>query len=166
VSGGAKVRPARPDELPILATIERASAGLFEEIGMHLEASVPVAERGEAPLVALVAGQPPVGFVWLELVGGEPHVEEIAVMRSAGRRGVGRALLEAACTWARDSGYRSVTLCTFRDVPWNGPFYRSAGFVELEPDELGPELLAIRATERANGLDAFGPRLVMIRHLD
>jgi GNAT superfamily N-acetyltransferase len=165
MSGAAAVRPARVDEWPLLASIERRSGGRFTEIGMDLSASVPVAERGTVPLATLVAGEPPAGFVWLEPVCGEAHVEELAVLPSAGRRGLGRALLDAACAWAVAAGYRAVTLCTFRDVPWNGPFYRSAGFVELESDRWCPELTQIRAMERANGLDDLGPRVVMIRPL-
>lgn len=124
-----------------------------------------MADRGELPLAAFVAGDPAVGFVWLVLVCDEPHVEEVAVVPRHGRRGLGRALLEEACRWAAASGYRRVTLCTYRDVPWNGPFYRSAGFSELAEAEWCPELAEVRAAERANGLDDFGPRVVMVRAL-
>ncbi|MGH9075367.1 MAG: GNAT family N-acetyltransferase, partial [Acidimicrobiales bacterium] len=137
----------------------------FAHIGLHLEASVPTADRGELPLAAFVAGDPPVGFVWLMLVGGQAHVEAIAMAPGSGRQGIGRALLERACEWAQGAGYRRVTLCTFRDVPWNGPFYRSAGFEDLPEKEWCDELTALRATERANGLDEEGPRVVMVRAL-
>lgn len=132
---------------------------------MALEASVPVAERGELPLAAFVVGEPPVGFVWLTLVCGQPHVEEVAVRTDAGRRGLGRALLEAACGWGGAAGYERMTLCTFAEVPWNGPFYRSAGFQELAPEHWCEELAAIRAAERENGLDDAGRRVVMVRPL-
>jgi GNAT superfamily N-acetyltransferase len=131
---------------------------------MDLEAT-PVADRGEVPLAVFVSGDPPVGFVWLTLVCGQAHVEEVAVLQRAGRHGVGRSLLEAACAWARGSGYDRVTLCTFADVPWNGPFYRSAGFVELAPEDWCDELALLRAAERRNGLDDVGTRLVMVRRL-
>lgn len=159
------VRAARPDEFALLGAVEAEAGVRFAEFGMFLEAPVSVADRGEVPLAVFVAGDPPVGFAWVLPVCGEPHLEELAVIPSAGRRGLGRALVEAVCTWAGDAGYRSVTLCTFRDVPWNAPFYRAAGFVELAPDAWCPELAAMRATERANGLDEAGARAVMIRHL-
>jgi GNAT superfamily N-acetyltransferase len=161
----AEVRPARPEEFALLGPIETAAGVRFAHIGVHLEAPTPVADRGELPLAVFVAGDPPVGFVWLTLVGGQAHVEEIAVAPGWGRRGIGRALLERACEWAHDTGHHRVTLCTFRDVPWNGPFYRSAGFEELPETEWGDELAALRATERANGLDEAGPRVVMVRAL-
>ena len=161
----ADVRAARLEEFALLGAIEGQAGVRFLELGLSLETPVPVAERGEVPLAAFVAGDPPVGFAWVNLVCGEPHLEELAVLPSAGRRGLGRALVEGVCAWAKDADYRSVTLCAFRDVPWNGPFYLSAGFVELSPDRWGPELASIRATERANGLDGAGARVVMIRYL-
>jgi GNAT superfamily N-acetyltransferase len=159
------VRAARPDEFSLLESIEGQAGRLFEEAGLLLDTSVPVAEQGQVPLAVLVAGEPPVGFAWVNQVCGAPHLEELAVIPSAGRRGLGRALLEGVCSWADGAGFPSLTLCTFRDVPWNGPFYRSAGFVELESGAWCPELAAIRAAEGANGLDDVGVRVVMIRRL-
>jgi GNAT superfamily N-acetyltransferase len=160
-----EVRPARPEEFALLGAIETESGERFEQIGLHLGADLPIAERGEIPLAVYVAGDPPVGFVWMNLVDGRPHVEQISVLTAAGRQGVGRSLLEAACSWAQAAGYPGVTLCTFRDVAWNGPFYRSAGFVELEAGEWGPDVAALRRAERANGLDDLGARVVMLRRL-
>jgi hypothetical protein len=54
-----------------------------------------------------------------------------------------------------------VTLTTYADVPWNGPWYARHGFAELA--ELTPELARLRAAERAAGLDRHGRRLVMSR---
>jgi catechol 2,3-dioxygenase-like lactoylglutathione lyase family enzyme len=45
-----------------------------------------------------------------------------------------------------------VTLSTFRDVPWNGPFYRKHGFRELQPAEWTPGMRAIREKEAHHGL--------------
>jgi GNAT superfamily N-acetyltransferase len=159
------VRPARPEEFALLGPIEREATQRFIEIGVPLAASVTTAEGGGIPLAVFVAGEPPVGFLWMTLVGGMPHVEEVAVLRSAGRRGIGRSLLEAGCRWAEAAGYEGITLCTFRDVPWNGPFYRSAGFVELEAAAWSAELVSIRQHERDNGLDEAGARIVMVRRL-
>ncbi len=132
---------------------------------MHLGASISVADRGELPLAAFVAGDPPVGFAWLTLVCGHAHLEQISVVPGHGGRGLGRALLEGAIGWATEAGYPCITLCTFRDVAWNGPFYRSAGFVEVEEEECCEELREIRGGERSNGLDELGVRVVMIRPL-
>lgn len=157
------VRPARPDEFALLGPIECEATERFVEIGLPVAVVIPTAQRGEIPLAAFVVGQPPVGFLWMTQVGDLAHLEEVAVLRSHGRQGIGRSLLEAGCGWAEAAGYDAVTLCTFRDVPWNGPFYRSAGFVEFEMAEWSPELASIRASEQANGLDDIATRVVMIR---
>ena len=57
-----------------------------------------------------------------------------------------------------------MTLTTFRDVPWNGPYYERCGFRVVEPGELGPGLRRIRAAEVARGLDAE-PRVAMRQDL-
>jgi hypothetical protein len=46
-----------------------------------------------------------------------------------------------------------VTLTTFRDVPWNAPYYERIGYRALREDEIGPELRALMAREAGHGLD-------------
>jgi hypothetical protein len=67
--------------------------------------------------------------------------------------------VNAVSDWARYRGLPAVTLTTFRDVPWNGPFYAKLGFRELS--ELSPGLAAMREHERAIGDDDFGTRIAM-----
>ena len=103
-------------------------------------------------------GDPPVGFVCVELVDGAPHIWQLSVLPEHGRRGVGRALLQAACDWARAEGFATVTLTTYRDVPWSTPFYATLGFTALDTLRPGSR----RSTsERAMGDDDFGTRLAM-----
>jgi len=109
--------------------------------------------------LVLAAGAPAVGFICVVLVDGEAHIDQLSVLPDHGGRGTGRALLEAAIAWARASGLSGVTLTTFRDVPWNAPFYRRVGFVDVT--DLPPGLAAVRAHERAVGDDDFGPRVAM-----
>ena len=67
--------------------------------------------------------------------------------------------MTATSAWATSEGFDAITLTTYRDVPWNGPFYESLGYVTI--GDLTPELSAIREHERAIGDDDFGPRIVM-----
>jgi len=60
------------------------------------------------------------------------HVADLGLMVAAPyrRRGIGRALLEQAVRWARESGVRKLELHVF---PWNTPalrLYESFGFVQ------------------------------------
>ena len=58
-----------------------------------------------------------------------------------------------------------VTLTTFRDVPWNRPWYQRMGYVVLAEDDLGPGLHARRRQEDADGLPAE-LRVCMRREVD
>jgi hypothetical protein len=46
-----------------------------------------------------------------------------------------------------------VTLTTYRDIPWNAPFYRRLGFEELTAAELTPDLREIVLAEAKKGLE-------------
>lgn len=107
----------------------------------------------------LVVDDPPIAFIVVELIDGAAHIWQLSVHPDHARRGIGSALINAATDWARANDLDAITLTTFRDVPWNGPFYASLGFVVI--DDLTPELAAIRDHERVIGDDAFGPRVAM-----
>jgi GrpB-like predicted nucleotidyltransferase (UPF0157 family) len=80
-----------------------------------------------------------VGFALVEHEEGEePLLDELDVLRSHGQRGIGRLLVYTVKRWAQDSGHRGVTLTTFREIPWNAPFYESCGFRETGPDPAHP----------------------------
>jgi hypothetical protein len=57
-----------------------------------------------------------------------------------------------------------MTLTTFCDVPWNGPYYTRLGWSTLRAADLTPELAATRQHERDLGLDEW-PRQAMAKNL-
>lgn len=155
------MRAPRLDELERLRDIERAAGVLFAEAGMSeiaahepdsVEALARYVRAGRAWVVEGDADLP-VGYAVVDVVDGNAHLEQISVHPDAGRRGLGTALVQHVCAWARDHGYPAVTLTTFADLPWNAPFYAKLGFGVLTEDELGPELRALRDDETAHGLD-------------
>ena len=156
---GPTIRQARPEEYTGLRRIEFEADQLFASVGIGPFTNDDAEDRFDQAALVLVVGDPPVGFVCVELVDGIPHIWQLAVHPDHGRQGLGRALVEAACEWARSERFDAITLTTYRDVPWNGPFYESLGFVTL--DVLTPGLHAIREHERAIGDDDFGPRVAM-----
>jgi GNAT superfamily N-acetyltransferase len=125
------VRPARPGELALLPDLEEASDTLFAALGIGPLPAASTPEDLAAALAVLVVGDPPQGFVRIDPLAGGAHLEQLSVHPDHGRRGLGRALVRAAVDWAGQAGFGEVTLATYRDVPWNGPFYVSEGFVEL-----------------------------------
>ncbi len=128
-----RIRAARPDELAALPGVEAAADTLFDALGIGPLPVPATREELAGALVVLVAGDPPVGFCRIDAVGAGAHLEQLSVRPDQGRRGLGRALLRAACAWAADRGHPELTLATYRDVPWNGPFYASEGFEEVGP---------------------------------
>ena len=128
-----RIRPVRPDELPLLPPLEAAADTLFEPLGIGPLPGPSTPQQFGAALVVLVAGEPPVGLCRIDAVGDLAHLEQLSVHPDHTRRGLGRSLLRAAVEWAASHGYGELTLCTYRDVAWNGPFYASEGFVEDGP---------------------------------
>lgn len=106
-----------------------------------------------------------VGFLIADLVDGAAHIEEVDVALAAGRRGHGSRLITHVARWASTARLSALTLTTFRDVPWNAPWYLRQGFRVLFDAELTPDLAARRARENAQGLPAE-LRVVMRRELD
>ena len=164
-----KIVHARQHHLSLLPDIELAAAALL--VG-HAPASVlneTTAEQdfweaqAQGRLWVALAGDAPVGFAHVEILGsGTAHLEEIDVHPDHGRRGLGTRLVAAVCEWAASAGYRELTLTTFRDVPWNMPFYARLGFQEVPAGELSAELIAVVLDETRRGLDP-ARRVVMRR---
>ena len=157
------VRPVRPEELVLLPELERASDTIFSTLEIGPLPPPGTVEELRAALVVLVAGDPPVGFVRVDGQDGAVRLEQLAVHPDHGRHGIGRALVQAACRWAAEAGYDEVTLATYRDVPWNGPFYASAGFVERGSVDEWCRARG-RPTE-APVMARFGARVIMSRPL-
>jgi N-acetylglutamate synthase-like GNAT family acetyltransferase len=95
-----------------------------------------------------------VGFALVKMLADDlPHLEEIDVHPSHGRRGLGTALVRKVCEWATLRGHVMLTLTTFRAAAWNLPFYVRLGFEEIPRETLRPELAAVVSEEAHRGLD-------------
>jgi len=170
---GLVVRAAVATDLPRLQEIERAAGAAFRDLGMSLVADddpFTLAElqawvdAGRAWVAVLPDHEHADGYLVLDLVDGAAHIEQVSVHPDAARRGVGARLVEHAAEWAAGHGFTALTLTTFREVPWNGPYYERLGFRYLEAADEGPGLRTVRDHERAHGLDAW-PRASMRRDL-
>jgi ribosomal protein S18 acetylase RimI-like enzyme len=166
-----RIREARSDEFGAVAAIERAAGSLFDswrdrvalDDGTPTKPAMLEEARARGDLIVAVGeDDAPVGFCFLGEVDGEGHLWELDVHPDHGRKGIGRALVEFTIETMRARGYAGVTLTTFRDVPWNRPFYETAGFVVIQPD--GPGMQAIVVKEESLGLD-FTERCAMRRAL-
>ena len=154
------IRDPRPEELERLREIERDAGLLFNTVGMDdIAAHEPFSVEELAAYLrddrvwVLVHEDDVVGYVLVDVVDGVGHLEQLSVLPDFGRRGYGAALLAHVCEWARRRDLGAVTLTTFEQVPWNGPYYARHGFRVLAEDEIGPELRQLRDEEAAHGLD-------------
>jgi ribosomal protein S18 acetylase RimI-like enzyme len=128
----------------------------------YAEAGLERAARERRAWVAVEDGTI-VGFAVAWVVDGEGHLDELAVRPAHGRRGVGRALVDAVVAWTAAQGLTSITLTTFRDVPWNAPYYEKLGFHVVST--LTPALQAVFDEQASWGLDP-SLRVVMRRSLE
>lgn len=155
-----QIRLARPDEIGRVREIEDESGAIFNGTGLideSLDVSFPLDDLrhlvgiGQV-WVACGSDAVPVGMVIASIREGAVYVEELDVLPAHARRGLGTRLLTTVVEWARARGQSALTLSTFRDVPWNGPFYRKNGFRDLEPAEWTPGMRMIREEEIRHGL--------------
>ncbi|NDU73927.1 GNAT family N-acetyltransferase [Actinomadura sp. DSM 109109] len=157
-----EVRTARDADLPGLAGIENSGDAMFRAIGIEFPPGPTVIEDMIAKGAEIVvAGDPPVGFAAVEELDGAAHLEQISVRGDLVGRGIGALLLREVKARAAAAGLPGVSLLTFRDVPWNGPWYARHGFAELPPERWGPGIRSYWDAEIEAGLHALGPRLAM-----
>jgi GNAT superfamily N-acetyltransferase len=167
-----QIRLARPDDIARLIEIEASGGALFEALGMTLPVLLepPTANDFTGPVdedrVWLMAGDDgvPVAHIRTEAVDGNAHLSQVSVHIDNARRGFGRLLIDHVVALSLAQGFTEMTLTTYCDVPWNGPYYERLGWRRLADADLGPQLAAIRAEERSVGLDTW-PRTAMTRKI-
>ena len=154
---GALIRRAETADFARLREIEVLAGAAFAEVGMpEIAGHAPPSDevlghftRAARAWVHLADGA--VGaYLLARVIDGCAHVEQVSVDPRLRGRGLGRALIDHLAGWARERGMPALTLTTFRDVPWNAPYYRRIGFAEV-PAVGG--LAALVAEEAGHGLD-------------
>ncbi|OAE41483.1 GCN5 family acetyltransferase [Enterobacter cloacae] len=161
-----EIRPTTCDDATALPAIERAAGQRFRDVPelawladgdvISVEDHLGYAARGLSWL-ALADGCP-VGFILAEAHPSSLFIVELSVDLDWQGQGIGRRLINRVAERARALGLASLTLTTFRDVPWNAPFYARLGFDMMAT--LTPELHQKREEEAAHGL-AYGSRCAM-----
>ncbi|MCJ0906306.1 GNAT family N-acetyltransferase [Rhodococcus sp. ARC_M6] len=166
------IRSARESDLIAIQSIERAAGLPFTEIGMAFVAGdePPSIEAlrefvvSDKAWVSTDLDDKPVAYLLVEIVDGNAHLDQVSVHSDYAHRKIGLALLNHMVEWAREHDLPAVTLTTYTEVPWNGPYYERFGFRYLAETEETPGLKKIRAAELAHGLDQW-PRACMFRAL-
>lgn len=157
------IRPITQNELPLLAAVHQSSIRAFEQIPeLARECKLPplppeLLERFEV-LVAIDRPSRPddtsidktsitsdhqemvVGFVAVRCLDRAKFIAMICVAQECQGKGVGTALLDRVIAETKAQGGGTLSLTTFRDVPWNGKWYQRMGFREMSDQEVEHEL--------------------------
>ena len=168
------IRSASERDVPLLPIIEQRAAALFLDRAEHLgltaeglqhvtsEDVLACAQQQGRLWVATVNSGEVVGFALVILVDDLAHLKEVDVLPEHGRQGIGTALVQTVCAWARGLGIPAVTLSTFREVPWNAPFYARLGFQVVSPIEVSPGHVELMNRESDRGLRS--DRRILMRY--
>lgn len=155
------IRVAKAEDASLLPEIERSAAARFRSMAdlAWIADSEPTPGEVYLPMIAAgtvwVAEDPKgslEGFLAAEQADAELHIWEVNVLSQHQGRGIGRRLIEAARAYTEAAGLSALTLTTFRDVPWNSPFYARLGFEMLPTSSVGPRLGSILEREAGLGL--------------
>ena len=153
---GYEIRYAEKLDIPALIASDQAASELFRPTGLipdlaAIPESVPVDVLSNAiddgMLLAVADEEGVVGFALSRLKGSFLYLEQLSVHPDHGRKGLGGALVRHVFALAEEHKATSVALSTFRDLAWNGPFYKSLGFKEIPRNKMTPWMLEIEAIQ-------------------
>jgi GNAT superfamily N-acetyltransferase len=152
---GYSIRSARIEELTLLAHIEQSAAIRFLDTPYSFLVDAKplslgfVQQRFQAGQVWVAVDRQDtvIGFAVTREVDDTLYLQEIDIEPKHGQKGLGYSLVNMVRSWAKLSGYGVMSLSTFRDIPWNAPFYSKLGFRILDESELTAGFQRIRLQE-------------------
>ncbi len=153
---GYAIRAAQLADIPQFSLIESAAAKLFEPTGLLANATdhdnipatvfVDAIPEGLAYLVEHEADGV-VGFSLCSVRKPDLYLDQVAVYTDHCRKGLGTALISTVIKDARARKLKTVSLSTFRNVPWNAPYYARLGFKEIPRKNLTKWMLELEALQ-------------------
>lgn len=135
-----------------LQQIERAAAELFRGSDLidvdamavtSLHDHIDCIENGIS--IVAEAHDRIAGFIIGELHDDVAYLRELDVDPTFQQRGIGAQLVEAFVNRARANDARATYLSTFRTPPWNAPFYRRLGFIDVDHADYLPWMTELEA---------------------
>jgi len=166
------IRKPRSSDIPALANVERSAAEIFRTANLDFLVDNPTVDpyllvamaNANHLWIAADKFDQPIGFAGGEFLDGNFHIVEVSVARDSQGMGIGKALMAAMVEQIRWEGFKAMTLTTFRDLPWNAPWYARLGFFEVNAQEMGRTYEEILEIEATHGLDVKS-RCVMVKAL-
>lgn len=83
------------------------------------------------------------GFATMRTLDGPLYLDNISVEPGSSGRGIGKALLDEVRSHAASLNAPAVTLTTFREPVWNGPWFRRYGFQTMPLERIGQGLRGV-----------------------
>lgn len=166
------ISPALPEDIERLVEIDLAAGQMFAPTGLltedalhdHVPETVMLQAIEACDLMKVSTRDgTPIGFVLVSHRGGTLYLDQISVHPQHGRRGIGADLLRQVFLVAKQRRLKLVTLSTFREVPWNAPFYRKMGFREIPRKDMAGWMLDLERIQ-AESLDV-SQRCFMVRKI-
>lgn len=156
-----RIVSASRQHLRDIPRLEQAAATVFPEADLpvslrNLVTDPAVLREAQAQgrvWMALDQAGRAVGFALAEVLDGEAFLDEVDVEPPHARRGVGTLLVNTVIAWAQSHGFTTLSLITFRHLPWNARFYEKFGFVPLDRHEMGPAMQQILSEEAEAGIE-------------
>ena len=167
------IRRPHPHEIKLLPQIENEADLRYRRAGLGRVVDMPPAglaslEAGRRENRLWVAVSPlnrPVGFALMKLPAGTAWLDQLSVLNRWQGHGYGSALVERVATAARRLGYPTLHLSTYRDVPWNAPYYERRGFEEMPRGEW-PHVFRMQAMQENRRGHPPWRRTILRRLLD
>lgn len=154
------IRQTQIDDATKLPAIEQSAGQLFstlEDLRWISESGVQSVEKHLAFIdqqghwVAVNGDNEPVGFIMTIALPESLFIYELSVSQDWQNRGIGKLLIQKVKDKAKVHKFDSVTLTTFRHVPWNAPYYQRLGFSILPESEIPHSLQEILDDEVERG---------------
>ncbi len=160
INTNINIRLTKIEDISLLPDIEYSAGESFRDLpdlawiadddAMSVETHLKYVIKGTSWIAE--ADDQIVGFLCAESTAIDLHVWLLAVRREWQGKGIGRRLMKTVIEHAHRNEFISVTLTTFREVPWNEPFYRSLGFEMVDREKIDPRLQEILHAEIQHGL--------------
>lgn len=141
-----------------LPSLEVVGGEIFRTVGMDAIADdeppalAPLQASQEAGHIWVATTEPSaaspgdsqkiVGYILVHLLhsaGGNPpcaHIQQVTLSPEFAGQKIGAKLVKHVEAWASSQGFQQISLTTFRDVPWNAPYYQRLGFNVVSDEEL------------------------------
>ena len=157
------IRKTQRADISALQDVERSASQLFKSVPkyewiaeaevMRFEDHTVFVDQGLSWTAEDNTSKMVTGFILAELHQNDLYIVELSVRQSHQKRGIGSMLLQTVLDEAVRLKAQSITLTTFKHIPWNAPYYSRLGFDIILSENL-PDYLQLKfENEIAGGFE-------------